>query len=106
MKANYLAQESDWLLDMIQNMTAIDEMFFDEADSGVYHLKEEYFDDAIDDDVSEISKVVYTFQSNGLTVNITGKDDSDFNMITFVLSDIGTTDVGFPEGEIEEHTSD
>lgn len=105
-KAYYYDAGDTWLFDTLYAMFDIDQSWLEEVSEGVYHLKDDYFEEAFEDDADEFESLVYTLTNDSITFTATGKPDSDMNLFVFAFTDIGNTEVGFPEGEIEDNTGD
>ena len=93
-----------WLFDTLYVMFDIDQSWLEEVSEGVYHLKDNYFEEVFEDDAAKFESLIYTLTDDSITFTATGKPDSDINTFVFAFTDIGNTEVGFPEGEIEDNT--
>ncbi|MFH5881884.1 hypothetical protein [Liberiplasma polymorphum] len=103
-KGYYYDAGDTWLFDTLYAMFDIDQSWLEEESLGVYHLKDAYFEEVFEEDADEFESLIYTLTSDSITFTATGKADSDIHTFIFAFTDIGNTEVGFPEGEIEDNT--
>lgn len=105
-KMHYHDNEDTWLFDTIYAQISIDQSWLEAVSEGVYHLKEDHFEDVFEDRAYQFESMIFTLTEDSITATATGTAETEINTFVFAFTDIGTTVIGFPEGEIEDLTTD